>query len=201
MRKRATLLLIAILAFQSILQARANPTWSTQTVDKNGSTGSSSIALDSNNNPHIAYGAYENGYYRNPHYVMYASWNSSEWIIENVTQGGGTIDLALDRNDNPHIIFNDESRLLYASRNLTGWNIQIVDNGFSGSLALDSAGNPHIAYLNVGNALKYASWTETGWHIQTIDSSQIFQYTLSLALDSNVLSQLANVTLLFLVPA
>jgi hypothetical protein len=185
MRKYVTLLLIAILAFQSVLQVRATLTWSTQTVDKNGSVGLNSIALDSNNNPHIAYGAYEGGYYRNPHYVMYASWNGLEWIMENVTQGGGIIDLALDSNNNPHIVFNHASRVMYASLNATDWNTQIVDEGYSASFALDSDNNPHIAYINGEHALKYARWTETGWHIQTIDSSQIFHNTLSLELDSN----------------
>jgi hypothetical protein len=166
--------------------SHAATSWNIQTIDKNGSTGFNSIALDSNNNPHIAYGAYENGYYRDPHYVMYASWNGSEWIIENVTQGGGRIDLALDSNNNPHIVFTDNSRLIYASLNATGWDTQIVDKGFSAALALDSDGNPHIAYLNVENALKYASWKATGWNIQTVDSSQIFAANLvSLELDSN----------------
>ncbi len=185
MRKRVTLLLIAILAFQSILQVRSYQTWSIQTVAKNSELGLNSIALDSNNNPHIAYSAYEGGYYRNPSYVMYASWNGSEWIIENVTQGGGIIDLALDSNNNPHIVFNNDGRLMYASLNATDWNMQIVDEGFSASLALDSDDNPHIAYLNGEHSLKYARWTETGWHIQTIDSSQLFLNTLSLELDSN----------------
>jgi hypothetical protein len=184
MRKRVALLLIAILAFQGMLQAGASPIWSIQTVAKNSAIGLNSIALDSNNNPHIAYSAYEGGYYRNPLYLMYASWNGSEWIIENVTQGGGISDLALDSNNNPHIVFND-GRLMYAILNATGWNMQIVDEGFSASLALDSDGNPHIAYLNGEHALKYARWTLTGWHIQTIDSSQIFHNTLSLELDSN----------------
>ena len=126
MSKHATLLLIAILAFQSIPQGHANPTWSIRTVDENGELGGPpSIALDSNGNPHMAYGAYENGYYRNPLYVMYASWNGSEWIIENVTQGGIT-DLALDSNNNPHIVFKDVGRLMYANLNSKVWNIQTI---------------------------------------------------------------------------
>jgi hypothetical protein len=171
-----------------LLPTQADLTWSIQTVDKNGATGSRSIVLDSNNNPHIAYCDYENGNWHNPLYVMYASWNGSDWNIENVTQGRGSIDLALDSNNNPHIVFNDGTgRLLYASFDSTGWNIQTVDNdGSSGSLALDSAGNPHIAYLTTRRALRYASWTATGWRIQPVDSSEIFDMNLvSLALDAS----------------
>jgi hypothetical protein len=72
MRKRATLLLVAILAFQCILQARADSTWSIQTVDENGNRTGVSLALDSKDNPHLCYTAYVNGYYRNPRYLMYA---------------------------------------------------------------------------------------------------------------------------------
>jgi hypothetical protein len=63
---------VAILAFQCILQARADSTWSIQTVDENGNRTGVSLALDSKDNPHLCYTAYVNGYYRNPRYLMYA---------------------------------------------------------------------------------------------------------------------------------
>ena len=160
-------------AFSSGLSLGDTLPWSTQTIDKNGAGGSPSIALDSINNPHIAYCDYESGNSRNPLYIMYASWNGSNWNIENVTQGRGTIDLALDRNDSPHIVFNDNrNRLTYANLDSTGWNIQTVSySGRSGSLALDSKGNPHIVYLDSDlTMLKYATWTTKGWNTQTVET-------------------------------
>jgi subtilisin-like proprotein convertase family protein len=49
------------------------------------------------------------------------------------------------------------------------------------SLALDSAGNPHISYDGDGN-LKYASWTGSDWDIETIGGAGGAEYT-SLAID------------------
>jgi hypothetical protein len=50
----------------------------------------------------------------------------------------------------------------------------VVDNNDSGwtSLALDSAGNPHISYYdNANRDLKYANWNGTSWTIETVDSA------------------------------
>ena len=74
--------------------------------------------------------------------------------------------------------------------NWTGsnWTIQTVDErGGSGSLKLDSNGNPHIAYNMLGGELKYASLVGSDWNIQTIDSSryETLDYGTSLCLDKN----------------
>jgi hypothetical protein len=202
MSKRATLLLIAILAFQSILQARANPTWSIQTVDENGDGNGLSMALDSKDNPHLCYVDYENGYYRNPRYLMYASWNGSDWSIQNVTGDGrvGYSGLALDSTNNPHIAYSVETglrygdwRLMYASRTGEDWSIQTVDSERGvGSLILDSADNPHIVYGGANGELKYAVLKDSNWSIQIVDTeeglestSSLFESAPSLALDSN----------------
>lgn len=73
------------------------------------------------------------------------------------------------------------------------WDIQTVDSagrvGMYTSIALDSAGNPHISYcyetndFSAGN-LKYAHWTGSEWHIQTVDSFGLVGWSTSLALDS-----------------
>ena len=54
------------------------------------------------------------------------------------------------------------------------------------SIALDSAGNPHISYFDSTNAdLKYASWNGWNWVIETVDSEGYVGEYCSLALDSN----------------
>ncbi len=64
------------------------------------------------------------------------------------------------------------------------WNTSLIDEqGNDGSVALDSNGNPHVAYTHweydhdsfgrtiTTSSLYYANWTSNGWDIQTVDSS------------------------------
>lgn len=186
-----SLLIISMLFVicSSAVPIHAASSWSIQTVDKNARD-SGVIALDSNNNPHITYDQSvtvnrlgENIRTTN---VMYASWNGSGWNIQTAFKQAAVDGLVLDSNNNPHILYRNQTGLepsMYASWTGSTWNIQ---NGFSGSLALDSTGNPHIAYF-AGNAkLMYASWTGSGWSTQTIDFSEsFFGSHIFLALDRN----------------
>jgi hypothetical protein len=72
------------------------------------------------------------------------------------------------------------------------WEIQTVDPNASllgiPSIALDSSGNPHIAYYSDnGTSLMYASWNGSSWGLQKVDTFPInyFVLTCDLALDSS----------------
>ena len=77
----------------------------------------------------------------------------------------------------------------YAKWTGSKWSRQIVDSvgyrGGSTSIALDSAGYPHISYYDATNEdLKYAKWTGSKWSIQTVDSEGDVGGSSSIALDS-----------------
>ncbi len=157
----------------------------------------SSIAIDSDDHPHIAY---HDIHWEN---LKYAQWTGSLWSIVVVDSAGydNKPSLALDSSDNPHISYTHGSLYEYKNRTLkyarwtgTAWNIETVDStgdvGMSPSLALDSSGNPHISYTDWTNKnLKYARWTGSAWSIEVIDAigdvsgSHLCAHT-SLALDS-----------------
>jgi hypothetical protein len=163
--------------------------WITQTVESLVGVGShTSLALDSNNQPHISY--YDEVY--SDYTFKYATWNGSSWVIGVIASGSPdyylfeTNELVLDSNDQPHIIYNDpiSEQLSY-----TWWNgstslIQpLVEYGRAASLALDSNDQPHVSFLN-DIALEHAEWDGVNWLIQTVDAEAVGSYT-SLALDSS----------------
>lgn len=137
------------------------------------------IAVDSYDNPHVAY--FDNG----PSYIKY--WYMG--AIENVDEGPvyGPRSFVLDGSDRPHITYYryygdalNNGDLMYAWKN-GGWNKTVVDGdgegeedvGLVSSLALDSEGRPHIAYLEGGfnsaiHKLKYAWYDGSTWNKEVV---------------------------------
>jgi hypothetical protein len=172
------LLLSTLLVTFLAAPAHAAPSWNVQIVDEDASgigNGYCPIAVDSNNNPHIAYSG-------SPE-ARYASWNSSDWNIQQIPSYAFVHDLALDANGNPHITLGS---LAYGTWNGSDWDFQTVTTDYTvySSLALDSSGNPHVAYIT-GDKLKYASRNGSNWNTQTVDTSPEIGLSVSLALDPN----------------
>jgi hypothetical protein len=189
------------------------PVWNIQAVDEKALLdGGISLALDSNDNPHLCYIDSENGHYHDGYnsdnirmlstlYITYASWNGFNWNIQKidtippypapgpVVKIGYTA-LALDSNNRPYVVYSvldsNEGGFFLKQAHWTGsnWTIQTIDHGKGGSIALDSAGNPQIAYQGADNSLKFGRWSGSNWEIQTVDTegSTSLQY---LTLDSN----------------
>ncbi|OGS43158.1 MAG: hypothetical protein A2539_08540 [Elusimicrobia bacterium RIFOXYD2_FULL_34_15] len=148
-----------------------------------------SIAVDTNNSPHISYYDVTN------YDLKYASWTGTNWSIKTVDSTGVVGDytsIALDTNNRPHISYRAGTNydLKYASWTGVGWSIKTVDStgnvGSYTSIALDTNNRPHISYNDATNYdLKYASWTGVGWSIKTVDSTGYVGYYTSIALDTN----------------
>jgi hypothetical protein len=173
---------LMLLTFCSVMQVQAAPSWKIQVVEENGAMGGNGriypIAVDSNDNPHMVYlSPYSDSK------VTYASSDGLDWSTQTII-GGNAFSLVFDDDGTPHIMYTG---LTYAYWTGTEWNSQTVDpnapNAFA-SLALDSLGNPHVAYTD-HTTIKYARWTGSNWDIQTVDTHSEIPFRLSLALDQN----------------
>ncbi len=169
-------------------------TWYKEVVDGGGVRDHqvTSLAVDSNDNPHIIY-----SYTMWPdNYYMIYTWCSWEygmpciWQTELLNDDGMISSLALDLNDNPHIIYSDMDGLLYYSYYDGIWHSELVGTGGADSLAIDSNGHPHISYSDYGGYqntnLAYAHHDDS-WHIEIVDSvgyNVHAPFSSSLALDS-----------------
>ncbi len=156
--------------------------WTTEVLDENGFW--SSIAIDSQDSPHVTY--------FNGSGLQYAFFDGSTWTKETVDgtclNGLSRPFIALDNNAHPRIVYSGQltdtnGPLKYASFDGSSWNIQTIDaEGYAGSISLDSSGNPNIAYSNA-TALKYAYFNGASWNIEVIAYAQA-QSATSIAVDS-----------------
>jgi disulfide bond formation protein DsbB len=148
-------------------------TWSTAIVDSGimgwGCGAWSSIALDSNDRPHI--GHVDQGSIS----IKYARWTGSKWKTEAIQTSGYSgycyTSLALDSNDKPHMSWYHwyPEHLTYANKTGTSWTSTLLASGLDilgghTSIAIDSADRPHLCYYDDSSGdLKYVRWTGTGW--------------------------------------
>ena len=165
--------------------------WAVETIDSAsaGSNYRTSIALDSNNRPHIAYQHWTNNN------LSYAYFDGAAWQIETVDSTpwvGWDPSLALDINDRPHISYFASNGLNYAYFDGAAWQIETIDNPGGGrvgeytSLALDTNDRPQISYYDrINGDLKYAHYDGADWQIETVDSAGDVGYFTSIALDTN----------------
>ena len=160
--------------------SRDSTGWYIETVDDRGIDRGymNSLALDSNDNPHIAYIAWFWEVDWDSLEVWYTWKEGNEWQIEVVDKWDGIeplgwhwegqISLALDASDVPHISYRNEDRLYFGRRDPgTGeWVREMIDptagTGRYTSLAIDSQGYPHISYsANIAQGLRYATQRPT----------------------------------------
>ena len=151
-----------------------------------------SIAIDSNDHPHISYCDYEN------YNLKYAYFTGSKWNIEVVDSEGNVgqySSIAIDQYDNPHISYcllensNLAFDLKYATKSGTIWNITTVDKPGDvrkwTSLALDHNNFPHISYYDYWEGgLKYAYSDGITWFYQTVETNGSTGCFNSLSIDS-----------------
>ena len=153
--------------------------WYTMEVDASG--GYESLAVDKEGHPHFVYaGPNESG-------LRYATWDGKKW--DKQTLDNERIDffnfIRIGPDDKPRISYyqrlhRDGSfalHLKYAYWDGKAWYTETVDpqsaTGKFNSLALDSKGQPHIAYSDVDlGDLRYSTWTGSEWRFSIPESHQ-----------------------------
>jgi len=187
------IILSMLLIYCSAIPVRAALSWNVQTVDDRAyaTQRRCPIVLDSKGLPHIAYTdvRVESDRHQTP-LVMYANWNGTSWKTQQIALGNA-LSLVLDADDHPHVLYHRSWKpLMYATWTGSRWDIQTVDpNTFSGGgfglIALDSNGNPHVAY-NDGTTIEYAFSNGSDWNIQTVATDESGELpNLSFVLDKN----------------
>ncbi|MBI2556679.1 MAG: hypothetical protein HYW13_04560, partial [Planctomycetes bacterium] len=172
----------------------SSTTWTIEAVDapKGFSNFSSrAIAIDSSNNPHIAYGG---------DHLYYAHYNGSSWVYETVDSSPGVgeyASIALDTSGKAHISYSANG-LKYATNASGAWVTTTVDSGSGGgmestSIAIDTSGNAHISsfyytgttYSNpYYGVLQYATNASGAWVTTAVDSGGGMEST-SIAIDAS----------------
>ncbi|MBU7004218.1 MAG: PKD domain-containing protein, partial [Theionarchaea archaeon] len=163
--------------------------WNVETIDTDRSVGqSTSIALDSNNLPHISYFDTHN------HDLRYARFDGAQWNIETVDSEGDVgeyTSIAIDSQDHPHICYRDTTNnyAKYARWDGTQWVIQVIswEEGAQGSyisLALDSKDLPHVIFHIHNGPLAYTHFNGSHWYRTKINPKLACGSWASIAIDS-----------------
>ncbi|MBZ5531488.1 MAG: hypothetical protein LAO20_08650 [Acidobacteriia bacterium] len=159
--------------------------WTKQTLDYEHINFFNFIRIAPNGQPRISYyhRLYKDGTYAL--HLKYAFLDGGTWYTETVDSRSATgkfNSLALDSKGLPHIAYSDVDAgdLRYASWDGSEWHFGAPDThqmsggwtGLGGSIEIDQAGNPHIAYFDVAHRMvKYASWTaQGGWKSEVVDN-------------------------------
>lgn len=175
--------------------------WDIQEVDSDNYAGIySSITVDENDRPVIAYGTLQGT-------LKSASWNGSSWDLQIVAESvylspNGAVALSLDLSEFPRIIYQVERwtgdpihTLNQAAWDGGQWDFETIDTaseaGGPTSLVLDENGNTKVAYragvvVNGSPAdLSYASFDGNVWQSQTVVGDQSVGWDLSLDIGEN----------------
>jgi hypothetical protein len=164
--------------------------WQIQTLpskDVGSASNAAALVLDSAGRPHIVHGVWSG--------IAHTYWDGAAWQSETVDAQAKSsfskFSLTIDGADKLHLAYWDVTNevLKYAYEDGAGWHVESVDDeGQSPSIALDSAGRPHISYCRIPGIyceeLRYARWDGTQWQISILEDGGRTGFHTSLAFDS-----------------
>jgi|GEM_PF-1635891 len=159
--------------------------WITTTVDTSVAyiwEGTTSIALDANDLPHISY------YDDVDSQLKYARYDGTAWHIEELntpSHGGGWNALDVDSQGRPHIVYQGhETYLHYTWFDGTAWQNEVIDGvynaGYFNDLVLDEQDRPHVISSVALGPFRYIWHDGASWQMQSLS---VEAYYSALALD------------------
>jgi len=148
--------------------SNADGTWTSEIIDDLNHTMHASIALDSDDQVHIAYTIYDGDYS-----VLYATNADGAWN-PSVVDFGRYGAIAVDPNDNPRVVYVgkdiDQAAIKCAERSGMCWENSTVDFAESidwfPSITIDTEYRTHVSYsthTTSSSTLMYAVETDDEW--------------------------------------
>lgn len=159
-------------------QHKSNGIWSVITVDTGGAS-YSSIALDSQNRPHISY-MHGTNYDYALKYAYYTGYSWQKTVVDEGTHNwaGERNQIVVDSSNVPHIVYwdNGSNNLRYANKQYGYWTYVTIGSSISrecAAIALDSVGYPHVAYVKsttlADSQVMHVWKTGDGFRTETVD--------------------------------
>jgi len=167
------------------------------TVSVTYGTGSTSIAVDSGNNPHIAYSPHTNDITSTAlYYSKSGSWSS---IAVTGSTYKNWLGLHIDANDIPYVL-EGNAALKWFAWNGSGWSSTTITTSISSAkcgFAITPAGVVHVVYAEDSNPtynLVHRTWSGSSWSGTTTvqvfgealgEANRIDQGNVSLTVDAS----------------
>jgi hypothetical protein len=182
-----------LLSHQGLGAAAASPSdpltpWHAEIVDDTGiAINQSSLALDANDYPRIAY------WDATHHDLRYAEFDGTNWSTETVhTTGmsGQSPRINVDSNGVSHVAWTYAHNAMYGYREGSTWHMITMCYGCwpgpLSRLALDSDDCPHLGfYHDTNDDLYHYRLDGTSWNVQWVDGTPYFDPTFTdIAIDS-----------------
>lgn len=170
----------------------ASGSWVIDSILVSGST--PSIAVTPGGTPHIAYTA-DDG---NDDEVYYATFSGGSWHIDTITNNSVSskaASIALAPDSTPHVVYYDFTgglKIWHAVKSLGARTTEFIpgsDIGTYSSIAVDSAGKAHVAFVTGaygGNReIIYANDTSGTWVTESVTNDALDDDFPSVAVDSD----------------
>jgi len=166
--------------------------WSHNEIRSCPTCRSADMAVDSNDNLHVAYFVQRDG---TSGYLEYSFFNGSDWTSQRL-DGSAQYDqvrLVLDANDRPHIAYARSGYLCNAAmltyHDGSSWQTQALDTsstyiGCDASIAIDHDGYVHVTYRHHANRDQMIASNVSGsWQKYTVDGGNGVGYGSGIAVD------------------